>query len=1293
MLATVRQVGSSILCVTELDHQNQLRLSSDDAMDILQESARRYSQAIETHDKQDLYKIGLTLLRLLNKHSWATKWVNGIGPRKLEIQATEHRHPLAKALLDAPWELLACEDLGGYLADDAISLFVVVRRIGLAEKPAEPVYKDGQLMFMASAPREHTELDFELEEASILRATERLKLHVVVEESGALELLGERLALESPFEMLHLSCHGGVDNQKGPYVVLEDEAGDADTTLPEALAAALGEPGGTLLLFLSACRTAQSRMSEDYHEPFSRELVRSGVPNVLGRSGSVGDADAIEFSQVFYRELAGYKNVPWAVARARHALRLLAVNDPTGSRGGGWHLARLYLGPKGGGAVANSNAKAERRLTSEAYGRQFLDKARSQIPVASRVEFVGRRREVQAILRVFRDGGSAVIHGMSNLGKSSLAARVASRLTEHRTVVIFDRFDPLSVFDRVLKAVPPRERNSVRSAWRKRVERDPIALVEALEELLGGILDQSPILLIVDDLERVLEGPTSTKSSVSIREDFQATLEAIITAFRETETKSRLLFTTRYLFECIDNNGDDLAATLDPISITPLKRNDRIKQYHAALRVSSLRSSIQARLVNRMISAAAGNPGVQAAVTLLLRDGEFDKVEALLDSLESYFRTGNALVTTCTGRELFERMNLGAYKVALSPSEGKMLQASLLFSSGLPVPIAALYAAGSAAGVCKPQLALEKLINLGLVDNWQHLSSGRHGSVNQFARPMADRLQPEMVCHLSAEVLPVLWSEWGDSDGNFEWSDRALEVTRLALEAPTPNPRLLQLAASSAARYVMNHAFEGIRSAYEQVLKPALAKLSAIDAKPGIELLLCVCDCSEKLIAPEARQEALQSLESVPTGPERGMALLYLGRWHRERGDFERAKDFFAEAAIIWRELEEWEGWAVNRGEYATTIKDSQPTEALRIHREEELPVYRQLGNVRSVAITQQHIAEIESHNDREGALDLLRRQFPVFERIGDKLAWASAKGTFAEILGRYAPQEALSIRINEELPVYESMADRRSVAVALGKVADLFEKLNRLDEAYDYRKRELIFNKRIKDAQGKAISRGKIAVLQMRRKRPGQWLQCLRKQFDVLRDLGVLRYAAVANDAIAEALAFGTESEREEAIRRLEWSKKVHEDLDDQVGVSRVELRLAFILGFEDPRAALEIAQQQLSIHSAQGDDRTKAIILKQMLAYLIRLNQKGSDRYQAICGELAQAYCAVSRSGFAQATQEIENFLGIVLATGHSETVRFLVDEIERIAKEHGDNLSVNRALHMRRALESIESTASGA
>jgi len=118
-----------------------------------------------------------------------------------------------------------------------------------------------------------------------------------------------------------------------------------------------------------------------------------------------------------------------------------------------------------------------------------------------------------------------------------------------------------------------------------------------------------------------------------------------------------------------------------------------------------------------------------------------------------------------------------------------------------------------------------------------------------------------------------------------------------------------------------------------------------------------------------------------------------------------------------------------------------QLDEALRIRRDEELPVYQRLGEAHSVAVTKAHIASIlERRGQLNEALGILREEVvPVFEQVGD-LRWrAEAMREVAEILSvRGQADDALRILRGDLLPFFERLGDTRSRAVAAADVADI---------------------------------------------------------------------------------------------------------------------------------------------------------------------------------------------------------------------------------------------------------------
>ena len=753
-------LGGDVFCSIAGGGMEQ-RIPLAEATPKLTDWAKRYDKASECNNGDALAAIGREMFDWLDGSGWASAWADALGEDWiLEIKVGAKLGVSETALLDAPWELLARAD--GPLALDALQLFVVARRVGEPGTPFTPRHADLQLMFMAAAPQGQRELDFEAEDSAILQATQRLPLRLVVEETGSKDFLGERLnSDEGPFEALHLSCHGDIDAKAGPVLLLESAEGGEDKAEPGALVAALGAnaPG---LVFLSACRTAEFGRAEgapvgfaregearrDAGEgprppqtaaPFARQLVAK-IANVIGWDGSVYDADASAFATVFYHALANRSAIPRAAAVARRELK--RTNAENGERGRHWHLARVYLGPQGGGALCAAG-KPRRRWDAQKVEKAFLDKDRQRVPVATREEFVGRRRAIQTVLRAFRDGKQAVlIHGMGALGKSSLAARVMSRMQQHAPVVIFERYDALAIFDAILKKLDPGIRDDEERKWRERVKARTSALGLALEDWLSGPLDEQPVLLIVDDLERILETPKQSDAPNAVQEAYREALGAVLAAFDRATTRSRLIVTSRYDFALPDGSGGDCAAGLQRVPLRPMEPRERIKQWRAlAGAEAGGLDEERAELQSRALDAASGNPGLQAILTRPILPGEIGAAKTALDQIDVYRKTGappaeiEALIENGTAKDsdnalirFFARVSFGAYRDALTDDQARQLSAATLFSPEVPIPLAALGAAGQALGVEKPEAAIARLLGLGLFDDWGAIDGIAHGA-------------------------------------------------------------------------------------------------------------------------------------------------------------------------------------------------------------------------------------------------------------------------------------------------------------------------------------------------------------------------------------------------------------------------------------------------------------------------------------------------------------------------------------------------------------------------------------
>ena len=1212
MLKATIELRGNVLALTAGEEQPQ-RMDLDEALLVrLNDAAARYDKAVITRNWGSLPELGRDIAAMLNgDHAWLDRALkdSGTGDIVLEVLVPATPDERGRALLDVPWEILAPG--GIYLAADPERLFRVQRRLGTPQAPPDPPNRDLMLMFMAADVEGQQVLEYEREESAILEATRWLDLALVVEESGCLEFLEPRLAQDRP-EVLHLSCHGTIRDGQ-PVLMLETpegrEALTGTATLKDTLGGEEQMPG---LVFVSACRTAE-------HGPaaasFAQGLVRAGLANVIGWDGSVYDSDAIRFAESFYRQLAEHRTVSHAVAHTRK--ELLRAHEADRFAGAHWHLARLYAGPAGAGALCAAKGKNRALRTAAGY-KEFLDRANERVPVATAAEFVGRRRQAQRVLRAFReaDGAGVLIHGMGQLGKSSLAARIVSRMPGHAPVVLFKHYDADAVFRALVAAVPVKLRPEFIDAYQDAVLKDDSVLGEVLEALLEGPFrcadtdtGARPILLIVDDLEQILADPAKGETATGVKPDYVTVLGAIIGAFDRVAdgTDSRLLLTSRYTFALTDGRGRDLAARLVTVPLPPMDEVQREKQFRAAARTAgeadtehdAEQAKTIADLVTRIKRASGGNPGLQTVLSRPLLSGEAEAAKAAVEAVEVFLSTGTLSAEAGDAGDFFRKISLQAYRDVLTAAETALLRAATLFD--IPVPRAVLVAVGAAAHVEAAETALLRLEGLGLIDRYaaNDDAEGDTAAVNPLARPLFAALDGLDGERLAVAAVPLLWRAWKDGDGDLPADWRGLEVARLALLCDA-EPEILNAAAWSGGGFLFKAVHEPEMAL--DLITQAIDQLDRRGAKPGLPLLRLAAQCAERLGHGEDQDRFLDRGLAVEDGDDRTRAMLMAEHADRlkTKGELEAANQALTLAAKAFDRLGDERSRTITMGKIADILyARGNLDEALRIRQDEEIPVYERLGDVRERAVTMGKIADIlQARGNLDEALRIRQEeQLPVYERLGDVRSRAFTMGYIADILqARGNLDEALRIRQEEQLPVYERLGDVRSRAFTMGYIADILQARGNLDEALRIRQDEqLPVYERLGDVRSRAFTMGKIADILYARGNLDEALRIRQdEQLPVYERLGDVRERAITMAKIADILQ--GRGNLDEALRiRQDEEIPVYERLGDVRSRAVTMGKIADNLYARgDLDEALRIRQdEEIPVYERLGDVRERAVTM----------------------------------------------------------------------------------------------------
>jgi hypothetical protein len=282
-------------------------------------------------------------------------------------------------------------------------------------------------------------------------------------------------------------------------------------------------------------------------------------------------------------------------------------------------------------------------------------------------------------------------------------------------------------------------------------------------------------------LDRSLEkpGPNDDSVAVTVAETFRPAIKAVILAYANTETNSRLLLTSRYDIRLPDENEDsDLAIDLVRVRLAPMQPRERARQLRALERLAGRETgridAVEEDLLAHALEVASGNPLLQSILTYPVIQGNYDTAREIMERLQS-FRTNGALpaptYTSCAAQQFehtpdslsafLERLSLENYRMALTADQKRQLAAAALFAEEVPVPRPALEAAAAALGVEDTAAAIERLSALGLLDHYSDASGGTSFSINPLARLIADRVGSDDTSRVAKIALKQLLGAWG----------------------------------------------------------------------------------------------------------------------------------------------------------------------------------------------------------------------------------------------------------------------------------------------------------------------------------------------------------------------------------------------------------------------------------------------------------------------------------------------------------------------------------------------------
>ena len=731
----------------------------------------------------------------------------------------------SEGLARLPWELL--HDGQEFLVQRKPAI-IPVRWVTDSQQLSfqnQPSNRALNVVFMASSPRDYfPELNFEAEEGSILEATKRSPLFLEVEESGCLTELGYLVESqeENFFDVVHLTGHATFKHGK-PCFITETEYGEAKYSSAEDIAKEL-QFQHPKLIFLSGC---WSGYSHDENVPSMAEsLLSQGATAVLGWGGWVLDTGATKAAAKLYQGLSLGKGVTEALGETYQELIEVKARD--------WHKLRLYVAGSLPGALVTPLRKRGRKPAPRYQKTIEFRDPEGKLRVATRENFVGRRRQLQNCLRTFKldsDKLGVLIHGMGGLGKSTIASRLWERLSEYERVSWWRQIDNSNLVEKLADKL---EDADLRFALKDNKNK----LKYRLRDLFKNFIEagEKPFLFLFDDFEWNLE---PRQGEYVLKPKAAEVLNALIWAIQEVGAREKIIITSRYKFQF------ELLSEFWVQGLEAFRKADLEKKLKRLENFNS--GKIDKQLIERALKLADGNPRLlewldKDVLTCGDIDGKLSKLESSSEDWQGKI----------IWPELYAQIDEKMIQV---------LSHCLVFE--IPVPMSALEVVCESISGCKEQL--KRGVDLTLIDVSSEVKEPER--VYQVSRVL-----PRIISSIKLPEAPEAYSFyekgseklfelWGTTRNNS--SKRWREIFRLKFAHKENPERFRQGLSSTLSFYYDNqdvHYYNLAHAAYWSELKEIKTELEELLQDNNLEEYLRHNNLEEYLRQSEWRKADEETL-------------------------------------------------------------------------------------------------------------------------------------------------------------------------------------------------------------------------------------------------------------------------------------------------------------------------------------------------------------------------------------------------------------------------------------------------
>ncbi|AFY35460.1 tetratricopeptide repeat protein [Calothrix sp. PCC 7507] len=1116
---------------------------------------------------------------------------------------------VALGLAHLPWELL--HNGSGFLMERRDISVLPVRSvqqrqtqvIGVQNRPL-------RLLFMATSPEDPKVplLEFEREEANILQATKDQPLALIVEESGSVAELANLVKSypEDYFDVFHLTGHGIIYTKKSysyllpkgvtladntPCFITEDEVGNLQLTTVNDLAKAF-RGRWPRVTFLSGCHTGQVP-NQGTVPSMAQALVKAGAGIVLGWARPVYDKTGIVAAQALYQALATGASVEAAVKAAQLEMIDKECTD--------WHLLRMYRDTRPiAELVTPLRTKHREKLKFTAPEQEFLDE-HNLVKVASQFEFVGRRRHLQRCLRALRETSDQIgvfIAGMGGLGKSTLAARLCTRVQAQRPnfarVVLIGVLDEWGLLNKLSNkyerfADVPALLNEPKVSLKGRLQN----FFEAIEQE-----HNQPLLLVLDDFEQNIPTANIEDGSLRMTTGAYEILAAICAALAETGAESRLIVTCRYL------KSDTLPPhRLHLESLAGMNSSDIDKICFP------LDKEVRQQLrTQRILKIADGNPRLLKWLLDVVQQPGLAADELLnrLEATEQKFRENILAQTLLDGLEVEERKFLARLSVFHLPVTEEIINA-----------------------ISPTSPPLQKLVSLSLVESaTTYATQPANYRVTTILEPLLEAVLSEEEWQVTRQqAVKKIRQAWWEENKNPTEAE-TLEIVRLGLLAKEQEIAV-SIGDRIANNWVNNSRFVEALDLCEQVLAVfqdyrilgtvALAEAvlgfvqeavtryeQALDLCPeeNLERKAAILNNMAEVIAQQGDiiraialwEQSLEISEQIDEVKGKATTLNNMARIIAQQGDIIRAIALWEQDLEISEQIGDVQGKATTLNNMARIIAQQGDIAKAIALWEQSLEISEQIGDVKGKATTLSNMAVVfRQQGDITKAIALWEQSLEIFEQIGDVKGKATTLNNMAV---QFAHQGDIARAIalwEQSLEIFEQIGDVKGKATTLNNMAVQFAHQGDIARAIALWEQSLEIDEQIGDVKGKATTLNNMGQIIAHQGDIARAIALWQQSLEIQQQIGDVQGKATTLGNMARIIAHQGDIAR--AIALYEQSLEIFEQIGNVEGKATTLSNMAQVIADQgDIARAIALYEQSLEIQQQIGDVQGKATTLGNM-------------------------------------------------------------------------------------------------